>query len=48
MNNMGAVAKNFLYMEESFKRSQLIKRTCINPLSPNGDQHQFSPNNVHT
>ena len=46
---MGAVARNFLYMEESFKRSQLIKRTCINPLlSPNGDQHQFSPNNVHT
>ena len=20
---------------------------CINPLSPNGDQHQFSPNHVH-
>ena len=20
----------------------------INPLSPNGDQHQFSPNNFHT
>ena len=20
----------------------------INPLSPNGDQHQFSPNNIHT
>ena len=20
----------------------------INPLSPNGDQHQFSPNNLHT
>ena len=19
----------------------------INPLSPNGDQHQFSPNNIH-
>ena len=19
-----------------------------NPLSPNGDQHQFSPNNIHT
>ena len=22
--------------------------THINPLSPNGDQQQFSPNNVHT
>ena len=21
---------------------------CINPLSPNGDQHQFSPKNIHT
>ena len=20
----------------------------VNPLSPNGDQHQFSPNNIHT
>ena len=20
----------------------------FNPLSPNGDQHQFSPNNIHT
>ena len=20
----------------------------INPLSPNGDQHQFSPNDIHT
>ena len=20
----------------------------INPLSPKGDQHQFSPNNIHT
>ena len=22
--------------------------TNFNPLSPNGDQHQFSPNNIHT
>ena len=22
--------------------------TCINPLSPNSDQQQFSPNNIHT
>ena len=20
----------------------------FNPLSPNGDQHQYSPNNIHT
>ena len=20
---------------------------CVNPLSPNSDQHQFSPNNIH-
>jgi len=28
--NMEAVSRNFLYMEQSFTRSQLIKRTCIN------------------
>ena len=22
--------------------------TRVNPLSPNGDQHQYSPNNIHT
>ena len=21
---------------------------CLNPLSPNSDQHQFSPNDIHT
>ena len=21
---------------------------CINPLSPNSDQHEFSPNDIHT
>jgi len=25
-----------------------LRRDLINPLSPNGDQHQFSPNNIHT
>ena len=25
-----------------------LRRDLINPLSPNGDQHQFSPNDVHT
>ena len=23
-------------------------QTLLNPLSPNSDQHQFSPNNIHT
>ena len=26
----------------------LLVNTSINPLSPNSDQHQFSPNNIHT
>ena len=25
----------------------LLFNSIINPLSPNGDQHQFSPNNIH-
>ena len=25
----------------------LLTNTWINPLSPNGDQHQFSPNDIH-
>ena len=29
---------------------QLMRRNVLafNPLSPNSDQHQFSPNNIHT
>ena len=27
--------------------TQLLSATAINPLSPNSDQHQFSPNNIH-
>ena len=26
----------------------MLTDTWINPLSPNSDQHQFSPNNIHT
>ena len=26
----------------------LSKTDTFNPLSPNGDQHQYSPNNIHT
>ena len=26
---------------------QHIKPWCVNPLSPNSDQQQFSPNNIH-
>ena len=35
----------------SFQTSRQMKTnifTNFNPLSPNGDQHQFSPNNIHT
>ena len=35
----------------SFQTSKQVKINSIpnfNPLSPNGDQHQFSPNNIHT
>ena len=28
--------------------SEISKIMTINPLSPNSDQHQFSPNNIHT
>ena len=26
----------------------VYSQTCINPLSANSDQHQFSPNNIYT
>ena len=26
----------------------MLTRHSFNPLSPNSDQHQFSPNNIHT
>ena len=35
----------------SFQTSKQMKINSIlnfNPLSPNGDQHQFSPKNIHT
>ena len=35
----------------SFQTSKQVKINSIpnfNPLSPNGDQYQFSPNNIHT
>ena len=25
-----------------------VKTNQLNPLNPNGEQHQFSPNNIHT
>ena len=25
-----------------------MKHFCLNPLSPKGDQRQFSPNHIHT
>ena len=38
MNKYGGRNQAF-FIVESFTRSQLIKRTCINPLNHNGDQH---------
>ena len=28
-------------------KNRIFLFTCFNPLSPNSDQHQFSPNNIH-
>ena len=28
--------------------TELYTVFAVNPLSPNGDQHQFSPNDIHT
>ena len=28
--------------------SMMHAKDLVNPLSPNGDQHQFSPHNIHT
>ena len=30
------------------KTGQIDAKKHINPLSPNGDQHLFSPNDIHT
>ena len=32
---------------KSFNKLILSAYSLINPLSPNGDQHQFSPNHIH-
>ena len=37
---------------QTYKQIKLAKKgiflfTCFNPFSPNSDQHQFSPNNIH-
>ena len=34
--------KNYLFVSEG------RNPPLLNPLSPNGDQHQFSPNDIHT
>ena len=33
---------------ESYRLIQLSSNHCINPLSANSDQDQFSPNNIYT
>ena len=34
--------------KKAFPESWAMGLTMFNPLSPNSDQHQFSPNNIHT
>ena len=34
--------------KKAFPESWAMGYTIFNPLSPNSDQHQFSPNNIHT
>ena len=36
-----------LYLQAT-DEGDLFQTLHINPLSPNSDQHQFSPNNIHT
>ena len=38
-----------LFLSADEKRKLCVNRveSCFNPLSPNSDQHQFSPNNIH-
>ena len=38
----------FFYLLIYFLLSVCDVEKLFNPLSPNGDQHQFSPNNIHT
>ena len=45
--------KYLLFPRQKFNLKYDFQNSCgplevINPLSPNSDQHQFSPNNIHT
>ena len=40
------VLKTTMLMRKGCTKNQDL--TSFNPLSPNSDQHQFSPNNIHT
>ena len=41
-------ALSLLFLSADEKRKLCLNRveSCFNPLSPNSDQHQFSPNNI--
>ena len=39
---------NELSLHSAETDNRLISARILNPLSPNSDQHQFSPNNIHT
>ena len=49
-NNDDNKKTNFQYKQQILKCSSHdhIHVTRLNPLSPNSDQDQFSPNNIHT
>ena len=35
-------------MTDAKINGHMNSQLSLNPLSPNGDQHQFSPNDIHT
>ena len=46
LHNFGSRVVVVFFFLEIMCREPWITR--VNPLSPNGDQHQYSPNNTHT
>ena len=46
--NMLSKSTSLQNKQEKTERTVLLQSNPINPLSPNSDQHQFSPNDIHT
>ena len=36
------------FQRSGYQTDDPVQWKCLNPLSPNSDQQQFSPNNIHT